>query len=218
MILQFYYKMQELGVWGSSSPLLRHVGKHRRNLTEKEQQRQERCYDELDPRFPLPLWCAGEGTATVRAGWGDFRQGWYSAPCHHVTFTFSPIHALPCQQGGNFSSLLVFLTGCASFLETRTSVFTMFGCVPSITHLLSAFRGKVVGKTTRIQALLSFTSWNSILSVGSVSAFTLRLYAISRIMANSCFESLTDCYIICAQADRISQGEEMSVVSRACWM
>ena len=135
---------------------------------------------------------AGEGTATIHAGWGDFGQGWRFAPCNRVTFTSSPVHALPCQRGGKCSSSLVILPGHESFLETRTSVLATLGRVPSITHLVSAFWGKPVSKTTRIQALLSLTSYYSSLSAGSTSAFTFRLYAISCIMANSCFESLTD--------------------------
>lgn len=37
---------------------------------------------------------------------------------------------------------LVFLRSHESVLETGSSVFTSSGCVPSITHLLSAFSGK----------------------------------------------------------------------------
>lgn len=135
---------------------------------------------------------AGDGSATVHTGWSDFRQGWHFDPCNRFTFTSSPIHALSCQQGGKYSSLLVFLPGRESFLETRASVLTTLTCVPLITLLLSAFWGKPVSKTTRIQTLLSPTSCYSRLSAGSVSAFTFRHYAMSCIMASSFFESLTD--------------------------
>lgn len=138
------------------------------------------------------LWSAGEATTITHTGWGNLGQGWCFAPCNHVTCTSSAIHTLLCQGEGKCSSLLVFLPSHKSFLETRTSVVTTRDHLSSITHPLSAFRGKTVSKTTRIQALLSLTLCYSSLSAGSVSAFMFGLYAINCIMVNSCFESLTD--------------------------
>lgn len=44
--------------------------------------------------------------------WGTFGPGCCSAPWNCVTFTSFPVHALPCQQGGKCSYLLVFLPSC----------------------------------------------------------------------------------------------------------
>lgn len=43
--------------------------------------------------MPLPWKCAGEGIATVHAGWNNLRQGWWFALCNCVTFTLCPAQA-----------------------------------------------------------------------------------------------------------------------------